>query len=483
MRTTRVVLVLIALVAVAFTATGVLAVRTLERELIERVDNGVGDDARTTALALEVLDEDQLAELGDARQLGTPSTALVLIENDGEVLFSAPSGPPSDPDPLPRLPSVDRLADRLDTPFTVPSVDGSLEYRAVATPSGDVTVVAAAPLTGVSDTVATLSRRLLAVGAAVLAALGLVIWAVVTTANRHVDEMVDTAARIASGDLSARIGAVDAPISTPGGRLGNALNDMLHQLEEAFAARQASEDRLRRFAADASHELRTPLTHIRGYTELLTSGAASTTDDRARALDRIGSEAARMATLVDDLLLLARLDQRPSLADEPVDLTLLAADAVADARTIEPQRPFTLDLPPHPVTITGDDARLRQVLANLIANIRTHTPAEAPASVTLVADKHTALLTVADLGPGMTDAAAAHVFDRFYRPEDSRSRATGGSGLGLSIAAAIVNAHNGSITLDTAPSQGTSFTISLPRRGPSAENPELPIENDPLINR
>ncbi|MET0726767.1 MAG: HAMP domain-containing sensor histidine kinase [Acidimicrobiales bacterium] len=473
--TARVVIVVIALIAVAFAVTGIIAVRTLRGELIERVDDRIVDDARATALALDVLDPNQLADLSDNREIRTSTTALLLIGGQGQTEFSAPSGPRSNPDPLPRVPPLSRLADRPGAPFTTSSVDGSLDYRAVASTVGGTTVVVAAPLDGVDDTVATLGRRLLGIGAGVLSVLGILIWAVVTTANRQVDNTIDTAGRIAAGDLSARIGAGDLPAGTASGRLGLALNDMLHQLEAAFAAQQASEDRLRRFAADASHELRTPLTHIRGYAELLTSGAATSVEDQARALGRIESEAARMATLVDDLLLLARLDQGPPLAADRVDLTALIADSVDDARIIEPRRPFTTDLPPHPVTITGDDARLRQVFANLIANIRTHTTPGTAASVTLTATEDSVVLRVSDAGPGMTDAAAARAFDRFYRPEDSRSRATGGSGLGLAITAAIINAHHGTITLDTAPGEGTRFTVALPR-SKTARSQDVPSE-------
>jgi two-component system OmpR family sensor kinase len=239
---------------------------------------------------------------------------------------------------------------------------------------------------------------------------------------------------------------------------------MLGRIESAFAERQESEDRLRRFVADASHELRTPLTSIRGYAELFRRGAATRPDDLAKAMHRIEDEAARMGVLVEELLLLARLDQGRPVERQPVDLTALARDAVADARVVEPTRPLELDTD-GPVQVTGDAVRLRQVLDNLLANVRTHTPPETAAAVSVRADDGHAVLEVSDRGPGMSEDETARAFERFYRVDPSRSRHSGGVGLGLSIVSAIVTAHGGEVQVRSAPGEGATFTVTLPLEG------------------
>src|SRR5207244_4041144 len=239
----------------------------------------------------------------------------------------------------------------------------------------------------------------------------------------------------------------------------------------AFAARTASEQRLRRFVADASHELRTPLTSIRGYAELFRRGAAEHPDDLETAMRRIEDESARMSVLVDDLLLLARLDQGRPLEQEEVDLVALASDAVDDARAVSPDRPITFQTN-GPVTVTGDEARLRQVTANLLANARVHTPEGTRVHVRVESTQEGARLEVADEGPGLDADEAAHAFERFYRADPARARAGGGSGLGLSIVAAIAAAHGGRATLDTGPGRGAIFRVELPRSAPApAEQP------------
>jgi two-component system OmpR family sensor kinase len=459
--TVRVVAVLLGLIAVAFGVSGLVAVRTLEHRLLHQIDDRIADDAQLAVGAIEGLGADAVTDAAGRAAPTAGSQALVVLDPDGATRLTAASGPPGEPDALPDT-SGRAVAAASGAPFTVDAADGSLEYRAVARRTDEgFTVIVAAPLTDLHATVDALAGRLLLLGAVVVAVLGLLVWVVVRVANRQVDHMIDTAARIGSGDLTARVD--DLPEQTAGGRLGHALNDMVGRLQTAFDAQQASDERLRRFAADASHELRTPLTHIRGYAELLTSGAVGSPEDQTRALDRIQSEAGRMAGLVDDLLLLARLDQGRPLAIEPVDLSAVVADAVHDARAVEPDRPIHLHLPRHAVVVPGDDPRLRQVLGNVLANIRTHTPPTASASVTLLDDGERAVLTVADEGPGMDPGAAARAFDRFYRAEDSRSRATGGSGLGLAITAALVHAHGGAIDLESEPGRGTTVTITLPR--------------------
>jgi two-component system OmpR family sensor kinase len=264
------------------------------------------------------------------------------------------------------------------------------------------------------------------------------------------------------------------------GRLGTALNAMLGHIERAFAARTASEQRLRRFVADASHELRTPLTSIRGYAELFRRGAAERPHDLETAMRRIEEESARMSVLVDDLLLLARLDQGRPLEQESVDLVALASDAVDDARAVAPDRPITFETN-GPVIVTGDEARLRQVTANLLANARLHTPEGTRVYVRVRSTPDGAQLEVADDGPGLAPDEAAHAFERFYRADPSRARAGGGSGLGLSIVAAIAAAHGGRATLDTGPGRPTTVRVELPRvERPRVElPPELPGAEPP----
>jgi two-component system OmpR family sensor kinase len=236
---------------------------------------------------------------------------------------------------------------------------------------------------------------------------------------------------------------------------------MLTQLEEDIRQREESEHRLKRFVADASHELRTPLTSVRGYAELWRQGGLRNDAALADAMTRIERESARMGRLVEDLLLLARLDEGIALQHVPVDLSQIAQDVVTDASVVDPDRWVTVDAPA-PVLVLGDDDRLRQVVGNLVTNARTHTPAETPVHVYVRTEGPNALVMVRDEGPGMDRDTAARVFERFYRADVSRSRTQGGAGLGLSIVAAVVSALGGSVALDTAPNQGATFAIRMP---------------------
>jgi two-component system OmpR family sensor kinase len=319
-------------------------------------------------------------------------------------------------------------------------------------------VVAALPLTDVEDSV----RRLVVVEAvavlAVLAVLGVVTWWVVRLGIRPLRRMAATAGAIAGGDLAQRI-----PESHPGteaGDLGVALNGMLGRIEEAFDERAASEARLRQFIADASHELRTPVATIRGYAELYRTGALDHADDLADAMRRTEQESVRMGDLVDDLLHLARLDQGRPLEQRPVDLSVLAADAVLDAQAVAPDRAVGVEAAGG-VVVQGDERRLRQVVANLVGNALVHAPG---ATVTVRVDRTatTAVLEVADDGPGMAPEDAEKAFDRFYRADGSRQRHHGGSGLGLSIVDATVRAHGGRAAIDSQLGRGTTVRVELP---------------------
>jgi two-component system OmpR family sensor kinase len=302
----------------------------------------------------------------------------------------------------------------------------------------------------------------------VVLALALVIgWLLIRRNLRPLERMTATAEQISTGDLSRRVGMPDDGSEV--GKLGNAFDGMLDQIESAFAsqqqalrAKEASEQMLRQFVADASHELRTPLTTVRGYADLHRAGGLEQPAELRQAMDRIGSESRRMSVLVEDLLLLARLDQGRPLNEEAVALSSLVSDAVADFRAVEPGRPLNATLAPD-VTVTGDEDRLRQLVGNLLANVRVHTPPDSPVEVTLTAAAGSVVLAVTDHGPGIEPEHVEHVFDRFYRADAGRTRDRGGSGLGLAIAASIAAAHRGSLEHSVTPGGGATFTLTLPR--------------------
>jgi two-component system OmpR family sensor kinase len=339
--------------------------------------------------------------------------------------------------------------------------DDSARYRVLATPTpagGGVTVVAV-PLTEVDQT---LHQLLLVEGlviAGVLLVLGIVAWLVVRIGLLPLDRMGRTAGAIAGGDLSHRVDSTDP--RTEVGRLGIALNSMLDRLEGAFAQRQESEDRLRRFIADASHELRTPLASIRGYAELFRIGATREPGETERAMQRIEDEASRMGVLVEDLLALARLDQMPDVPHAEVDLEPLARDAVDDARAMAPDREIGLRVAP-PVAVVGDAHQLRQVLANLLRNALVHTPAGTPIEVAVERSGAQVRVEVRDHGPGLPAGDPNGLFERFWRAEPGRERGRAGAGLGLAIVAAIVDTHGGTVSAASAEGGGASFTVLVP---------------------
>jgi two-component system OmpR family sensor kinase len=361
--------------------------------------------------------------------------------------------------------------------FTVGSVGSDVRYRVLATATADGTALFVAfPTTDLDQTLKRLVGIEMVSASAVLLFLTLLHLAVVRFGLLPLERIAATAGDIAGGDLSRRV--EPAGPDTEIGRLGLALNAMLSQIETAFAERTASEDRLRRFVADASHELRTPLTAIRGYAELFRRGAAERPEDLARAMRRIEDEAARMGLLVEDLLLLARLDQGRPLERGPVDLVAVAGDALADLSAIDPGRPVTYEHP-EALVVSGDEARLRQVAGNLLANARIHTPEGTGVHVRVRAQDGQAILEVADDGPGLPPGEEGLVFERFYRADSARARTgpsganNGGTGLGLSIVAAIVSAHGGTVHAGSPPSgRGAYFLVALPIAPP----PPPPVE-------
>jgi two-component system OmpR family sensor kinase len=369
-------------------------------------------------------------------------------------------------------------------PATVRADDGTRWRVMTGRLPGGYTLVVGTDLEGDDRAITRLVRIELFVGLAILVLLGAAAYGMVRNSLRPLAEVERTAQAIAAGDLSQRVPALDQ--RTEVGRLAGALNVMLARIESAFRAQQVSEEeargsehRMRRFVADASHELRTPLTSIRGFAELYRQGAVRNEDDVTRLMQRIEAEGARMGVLVEDLLLLARLDQQRPLTFAPVDLAEIAGDAVHDAKAVQPDRPISLHLDESlsdvPVVI-GDESRLRQVVGNLVTNALTHTPPDARVTVTVAEaadDADVLVLRVADEGPGMAAGDADRAFERFYRADASRTRGEdataekGGTGLGLAIVSSLVAAHGGSVQLATAPGQGAAFTVRLPRSGPA----------------
>jgi len=362
----------------------------------------------------------------------------------------------------------------------IPSVDKSLDYRVLAV-SGNigpqpVIAVLAAPMTGIDASIAVLTRTLLVVGLAVLALILIIGWFIIRRDLRPLEDMTTTAERISEGDLSQRVGVPDDGSEV--GRLGHAFDTMLDQIQALFdsqhaalLAKERSERKLRQFVADASHELRTPLTAVRGYSELYRAGGLADEEAVSQAMARIGSESRRMAALVEDLLLLARLDQGRPLRNDQVPLSDLVNDALLDLRAVEPDRPIEAVVQPE-VVVSGDEDRLRQVIGNLFTNVRVHTPVDAPVEVALSARNGTASLRVADHGPGIDTTHVEHIFDRFYRADTARTRDRGGSGLGLSIAASVAAAHGGEIDYSNTPGGGATFTLTLPREHELAKDEE-----------
>jgi len=428
----------------------------------------------------------------------SPDLYVMVLSRSGRVMLKVPSGPFANPDPQPLVPTSLRpaLAPRSHhfgayrgayrsepTDATVGSVGNSgVLYResAVDVPQG--VAVVAESLNPTNDTLSSLLRVQILASLAVLAVLCAIVLLTLRRGLRPLETMAETTDAIAAGDLTRRVTVPRASIEVT--RLGVALNAMLTRIEQAFAEKSTSEARLRQFVADASHELRTPLTSIRGYTELLRKGAFGDDESRGRALQRVEQEAGRMGVLVDDLLLLARLDQGRPLDQVAVDLSRVGAEAVADAHAVDPQRPVAL-VAPAPVVVLGDRDRLQQVAHNLVRNALEHTPAGTAVTVTARADATNGYLAVTDEGPGMSAEIADRVFDRFWR--DGASRTGGGSGLGLSIVRAIAEVLGGSATVRSSPEHGATFEVAIPLLDPGPVTdrraPTIPTPPDVPVNQ
>ncbi|WP_457101542.1 sensor histidine kinase [Microbacterium sp. P5_E9] len=372
------------------------------------------------------------------------------------------------------------------------SVDGIGEYRVYAYQLQNYVAIVGMPLSEVQSTIAKIFAAVLGISAVGLLVLAIAIALIVRAGLRPLRAVAETATRVANVPMAAgavsiteRVPDAEADPRTEIGRVGHALNTLLDHVDASLDARQHNEERMRRFVADASHELRTPLASIRGYSELSLRGlrmardAEGISDDAApvaedpteQSLERIQAQSLRMTTLVEDLLLLARLDEGQELVYGTVDLTRLAIEAVGDAQPAGPDHAWVLDVGEVPVVIAGDAGRLHQVAANLLANASTHTPAGTTVTVSVERDGTDALLRVRDDGPGIDPAVRDELFERFSRADRSRARKTGGTGLGLSIARAIVDAHSGSISVSSEPGD-TVFEVRLPAR--PADPPAAP---------
>jgi two-component system, OmpR family, sensor kinase len=346
--------------------------------------------------------------------------------------------------------------------LTLVGTGGVSQYRAAIWPEDSFQgnyVLLAIPMNDVNATLEQLLQLEVLISLGVVAATAVLALIIIRIGLRPLQRMAGVAQDIAAGDLTRRV--EPATKDTEIGRLGIALNGMLSQIEAAFGERTRSEQRLRRFIADASHELRTPLTSVRGYAEMLRRGAQESPEDASIARRRIEEESVRMSLMVDDMLVLARLGQGRPLEQAPVDLQSIARDAVADAHAVAPHRSITLDASA-PVVVTGDDIRLRQAVGNLIRNALVHTPSESSIEVALETHDGLATMSVVDHGPGLEPDDAGRVFEPFYRADPSRSRDSGGAGLGLSIVAAVVDAHGGSVKVSETPGGGATFEVELP---------------------
>ena len=470
----RLVVGVLVLAAIALLGADVATYASLRSFLLSRTDSSLETDHRAVESVLQSAgsscDEVARSVPGVYVQLRTRKTGRVVCSTGVADLSRLPGsgarprpGPPPERPP-PRLPAtISRLSAKGSEPtryFDAPATEGGTRYRVRASldPGIAYMLVVATPLDDVYSTLHRLLLVELLVTAAVLAAIvGLGLW-VVRLGLRPLDAIGDTAAAIAAGDLSQRVERAEE--RTEVGRLGLALNAMLGQIERAFEVRAASEEKLRRFVADASHELRTPLAAVRAYAELFTRGAERRPEDLARSMAGITRESERMSLLVEDLLLLARLDEGRPLAREPVELDQVVAEAVDTALTVEPERSISLDA--EQTIVLGDRDRLRQIVDNLLANVREHTPPETPVRVSVSTSDGTARIEVEDAGPGMAPEEAERVFERFYRADPSRARASGGVGLGLSIVAAVAEAHGGEVSARSEPGRGSTFRISLP---------------------
>jgi two-component system OmpR family sensor kinase len=463
----RLVALLVSLLLIALTLTSLATSAVMRRQLMDSTDRDLNAAAEPTASQV-------LSHLFNRRDEGIPTNyAVKFMPTDGSSPFAVnPTGERLHPN-IPNLALNDPRV-RLGTIFTVGSTDGEMRWRVVPGQlrDGSATFAVAVPLRGVDTTVQRMLTFAILIGLALIASCALLGWYGVRRVFRPLTQIEDTARAIAAGDLTRRI--PEPATQDEVASLSRSLNAMLSQIEQSFALREASEERMRQFVADASHELRTPLAAVRGYAELYRQGAVTTPEDVSGTMRRIEDESIRMGGLVEDLLLLTRLDSHRPFERGQVDLTVVAADAVQDARALDPSRKVRLlglsgDL--EPTTIEGDEAKLRQVVTNLVGNAVNHTPAGTSIEIAVGHDgPGRARLEVRDHGNGVDPVKARKVFERFYRADPSRVRGSGGgNGLGLAIVAAIVGAHKGQVGVAPTPGGGATFVVELPTANSQSE--------------
>jgi len=484
---TRLIAGLMALLFVACAAIGVVTYVALNRMLLNQVDTQLTQASQRYVDCLHPPphpDHDGDSENGGAPPEGNPQGCyappgqpqytLTAQITQGSVLNPATT---TGPCKLSHADEAILTAMPHNEPYTA-TLSGFGTYRLMAVPGPNGAVyVTGIPLSSMIDTLHEIALVEVVVFAIALFLTGFIGTGWVRLSLRPLRRVTATAAEVARLPLASEVDVPhrvpDADPRTEVGQLGAAFNRMLGHVENALSRREASEARLRRFAADASHELRTPLAAIRGYAELARRHPGELSPDVEHALGRVESESARMSALVEDLLLLARLDAGRPLESQPVDLTRLAIDVTSDARAAGPDHRWQLELPEGPVLVPGDDQRLHQALANLLSNARTHTPAGT--TVTVAVDSSpggdAAQLSVTDDGPGIPAELQPDLFERFVRGDSSRSRAAGSTGLGLSIVAAVVAAHHGTVGVTSEPGR-TRFLITLPLRSDSAAQEE-----------
>jgi two-component system OmpR family sensor kinase len=455
----RLTLALVLLTAVGLGVFGVVTYRLYARSQYDQLDDQLLSSVPlATRLLFEETGEDRGPGAGNAPPGGPPA----VLPRGTYAQLRPRTGDPTtltlgDSDVTPDLPADLSGGDR---PFTVGSTSGSTRWRAVVSNEfGGATVVVATPTTEVERSLHRLVLIEASASATLLVVLAAGAWLILRRSLSPLERMASTARTISAGDLGRRVDAGDT--RTEVGDLGQAFNTMLDDLQDAFAERDATEQRLRQFLADASHELRTPLTSIQGFAELFRLGPDAQVDLPV-ILRRIEQESERMEALVEDLLLLARLDQTRPIDRRPVDLAVLAADACTDAVARDRERQITLESP-DPVVVKGDGDHLRQAIGNLVANAVDHTPSGTPIEVAVRTEGGAGLVVVRDHGKGLSPEARGRAFDRFWQADDARAGT--GAGLGLAIVAAIADEHGGSVTGDNAPGGGAVFTLRLPIGG------------------
>ena len=468
----RLILATLALATIAITASDLAATNSLRSFLISQADNQLNEVVQTSLLRLDRAGIEPEAESEDKNSFrplrplsGVPTTtAVTLLDLSGNVVgqVGGQFANSIDIKEFHKLTPAEVLKNK-GKPFTIPGADGEPDIRAVARilPSGVGTVVISVALDSVDRTMRGLAGIYFLISLIVIIAIGFVARSLIKLSLKPLNKIEETAAAIAEGDLSARLPEVNP--NTEVGRLTGSLNTMLSRIEESFAVRTESENKLRRFIADASHELRTPLTAIRGFAELHRQGAVTGEDKTKELISRIEKESIRMSSLVEDLLLLARLDQSRELTIDPVDINHLVNEAIASAKAAGPSHEITLKSSSDEVFVLGDSMRIHQAVSNLLANARTHTPAGTKIEMEILQNESEVQISVSDNGPGLSPEDQTRIFERFFRADPSRARVSGeGSGLGLAIVDAVMKAHGGSVEVLSELNQGAKFTLHFP---------------------